>query len=286
MNPQFIAAAQEWLSTHAGLSPERAAVLGQVAARLVATLPASPPLTIAVSGPPGTGKSTLAGACAAGLQASGATPVVLSLDDYYLSKADREALAREVHPLAARRGPPGTHDIQLLVRHLDTIRSGTARPLLTPRFDKTRDDRANDRRRIELAQTPSHVLVEGWLLGARPQDEAALRTPVNALEAREDPSATWRRWANARLDAYQRSLGARIDVHWHLQAPDWDCVIDWRWLQEQQLSPRWLQDRAAVREFLAPFQRIGLHMHDHAEHWADALVTLDRDHHPHTRHRP
>ncbi|NND44587.1 MAG: kinase [Xanthomonadales bacterium] len=286
MNPQFIAAAQEWLSAHAGLSPERAAVLGQVAARLVSALPASPPLTIAISGPPGTGKSTLAGACASGLQATGATPVVLSLDDYYLSRAVREKRAREIHPLAARRGPPGTHDIQLLLKHLDAIRSGTPRLIRIPHFDKSRDDRSDHDRELEIAGPPSHILFEGWLLGARPQGEAALRAPVNALEAREDPGATWRRWANTQLGAYQRALGARVDVHWHLQAPDWDCVIDWRWLQEQQHAKRWLQDRHAVQDFLAPFQRIGLHMHDHAEHWADVLVTLDRDHHPHTRHRP
>ena len=39
---------------------------------------------------------------------------VLSLDDFYLGRRDRAALARDVHPLLATRGVPGTHDLALL----------------------------------------------------------------------------------------------------------------------------------------------------------------------------
>ncbi len=33
---------------------------------------------------------------------------VLSLDDFYYARRDREALAREIHPLLRSRGVPGT----------------------------------------------------------------------------------------------------------------------------------------------------------------------------------
>ena len=38
---------------------------------------------------------------------------MLSLDDLYLPKAERLRLARDVHPLLATRGVPGTHDVAL-----------------------------------------------------------------------------------------------------------------------------------------------------------------------------
>jgi len=39
---------------------------------------------------------------------------VLSLDDFYLGHAARLQLARDIHPLLATRGVPGTHDIAFL----------------------------------------------------------------------------------------------------------------------------------------------------------------------------
>ena len=43
---------------------------------------------------------------------AGLNVVVLSLDDFYLTRDERNALARTVHPMLQVRGVPGTHDIQ------------------------------------------------------------------------------------------------------------------------------------------------------------------------------
>lgn len=59
----------------------------------------------------GTGKSTLAAQLAQAAQREGLRSAVLSLDDFYLTRAARQALARQVHPLLVTRGPPGTHKI-------------------------------------------------------------------------------------------------------------------------------------------------------------------------------
>src|SRR5690606_8279397 len=93
---------------------------------------------IGIAGAQGCGKTTLARAAAARLGAAH-----LSLDDVYLTKAERQALAREAHPLFAVRGPPGTHDLALLERALAALRAAGAdsrTPL--PAFDKLADDRA------------------------------------------------------------------------------------------------------------------------------------------------
>ena len=68
------------------------------------------PLIVAVAGAQGSGKSTLSKQVAAKLEAKGQPGLVLSLDDFYLTKSERRALASRIHPLCETRGPPGTHD--------------------------------------------------------------------------------------------------------------------------------------------------------------------------------
>jgi pantothenate kinase-related protein Tda10 len=87
---------------------------------------------------------------------------VLSIDDFYLTKAQRKRLASEVHPLCITRGPPGMYDVALGLEVIDTLRQG--RQVRLPRFDKARDDRVDPSART---RSPSHcdvVLFEGWRL--------------------------------------------------------------------------------------------------------------------------
>ena len=67
----------------------------------------------AIAGVQGGGKSTLAAQLARAARARGRRAAVLSLDDVYLDRPARAALGRDVHPLLATRGPPGTHDVPL-----------------------------------------------------------------------------------------------------------------------------------------------------------------------------
>ncbi|NOU04542.1 MAG: adenylyl-sulfate kinase, partial [Novosphingobium sp.] len=59
---------------------------------------------LGICGAQGSGKSTLAAALAQRLAAQGLRAATLSLDDLYLTRAERQALARDVHPLFATRG--------------------------------------------------------------------------------------------------------------------------------------------------------------------------------------
>jgi uridine kinase len=81
--------------------------------------------------------------------------VALSLDDFYLSRKERE---RRGIPW---RAAPGSHDIDLMVRTLAGIQNGE-RPLVLPRFDQSRDDRSADER---LDDVPDVVLFDGWIIG-------------------------------------------------------------------------------------------------------------------------
>ena len=228
------------------------------------------PLIVGLSGPQGSGKSTLAARVverwaegdrrgarfAPRVPAAGGSAAAVSLDDFYLPKARRQALARTVHPLLATRGVPGTHDLPLLLEVLQRVRSG--RPVCLPVFDKLADDRRPPQHwrrfdRIDL------LILEGWCVGARPQPHGALATPINLLEAREDRAARWRTHANQALAGTYQRAWAMLDALAFLAAPDWETVPRWRAGQEAGLtraSGRKGMVPAALARFCAHYERL------------------------------
>ena len=82
-------------------------------------------LVLGLNGAQGTGKSTLARLLQRLLErVHGLRAAILSLDDIYLSGADRLQRANTIHPLLATRGVPGTHDVELGIRVLRCLREG------------------------------------------------------------------------------------------------------------------------------------------------------------------
>jgi D-glycerate 3-kinase len=223
-------------------------------------------VVLGLSGAQGSGKSTLATALARHFDAA-----ILSLDDLYLTRAERQALAATVHPLFATRGVPGTHDVALGLAAIDALARGEAAPL--PRFDKAIDDRA-----ATPAQAPAGtrlLIFEGWCLGARPEPEANLATPINALEAEADPQAIWRRHVNAALAGAYQDLWARIDVLAMLRAPDFSTVVRWRQQQEHALRGPAAMDDAQVVRFVAHYERITRRLLADLPDRADLVMELD-----------
>ncbi|HEX5378727.1 MAG TPA: kinase, partial [Phenylobacterium sp.] len=97
------------------------AVCEPLAERIAAQV-GKPGFTVGICGTQASGKSTLTAVVKRLLEARGLTVAALSLDDLYLTRAERARLAAEVHPLFATRGPPGTHDVALGERTLDALR--------------------------------------------------------------------------------------------------------------------------------------------------------------------
>lgn len=212
---------------------------------------------IGIAGAQGSGKTTLARAAA---ERSGAAH--LSLDDVYLTKAEREAKGRAAHPLYAVRGPPGTHDLGLLEATVEALRAaGADSRTVLPAFDKLADDRRPEAQWPVFAGRPSAVLVDGWCLGATAQAEADLTAPINALERERDGQGVWRRAVNEALAGPYADLFARFDAVLFLKAPSFDAVLDWRCEQEAGLlglAPADLPDerRAELVVFIQAFERI------------------------------
>lgn len=250
--------------------------------RLIATGSRSgvgPPV-IAIVGAQGSGKTTLARAAAERFEG-----VQISIDDVYLTRARREAMAEEVHPLFVTRGPPGTHDLRMLERLIKTL--GAARPdakTLIPDFDKRRDDRRPIRDWRVFEGRPGAILIDGWCLGAIPEEEADLAEPINALERERDPDGSWRRAVNGFVAGSYADFAARFDAILFLKAPGFDVVLDWRSQQEADLlgvTPGRLPagERRRLAVFIQFFERITRRMLD-GRVIAHTVVPLDRDRRP------
>jgi D-glycerate 3-kinase len=238
---------------------------------------------VGLCGAQGSGKSTVAAAVSdrLGRDISIAT---LSIDDLYLSRQDRERLAREVHPLLRTRGVPGTHDVDLGTQVLDSLcRPGRTR---LPRFDKAQDARL-PRDRWPAVQGPVKiVLFEGWCVGARPQPPEDLAAPVNALERDDDPDGVWRRFANNALAGPYQALFARLHRLVLLAAPGFDVVARWRRQQEHELRARLksqgrglehTMDDAAIERFVQFYERLTQHVLAEIPHRADLLIRLNEE---------
>jgi D-glycerate 3-kinase len=240
------------------------------------------PYILGLSGLQGSGKSTLAKVMKAQAEARGWHTEVLSLDDFYYSRSDREALAHQVHPLLRTRGVPGTHEIELMMSVLAALPKASDKlPVAHPRFDKGRDTRIPPSRWPRSTKPPKLVIVEGWALGIRPQSEAALAEPINELERVEDPDGSWRQWVNKQLRGYQ-PLWRKFDALIVLQAPSWDIVRRWRSEQEENLlarhAPLAMEADAMVR-FLAHYERLSRHALATLPALADSCVEYDDDRH-------
>ena len=132
-----------------------------------------PGFVLGLCGAQGSGKSTLVGVLQMVLEGEGLRTATLSLDDFYLSRADRAALAERVHPLLATRGPPGTHDVGLAIELVDALRGGGA--ALAPRFDKASDTQLPRFEWRPLEGPTDVILFEGWCVGAKAEPAADLR---------------------------------------------------------------------------------------------------------------
>ena len=238
-----------------------------VTAALEAALSLPQPVPVfAIGGLQGSGKSTFAAQIAVLAEARGLHVAVLSIDDFYLTKGQRGQLARDVHPLLASRGPPGSHDLGLAMETLDCLLAGSRTGL--PRFDKLADDRVPMPQWPVIEDRCDLVLLEGWFLKTPAQQVDELRLPINALERDEDPDGSWRDWCNTALARDYPALWQRIDALWWLQGPGFEVVPDWRWQQEQALQAadsrniegsadaRAGMDRAQVSRFVQLFERV------------------------------
>lgn len=240
---------------------------------------------LGIQGAPGTGKSTLAALLVQRLEEEAHLKVAhLSLDDFYLTRLEREHLSQSLHPLLSTRGVPGTHDISLALhtlRALKNPRPGRNIPL--PRFDKANDDRV-EKADWPVIQSPVDlVILEGWCLCIPPQEEEKLQLPVNVLESSEDGDGIWRHYVNTCLKRDYPLIFDQIDVLVLLQAPSFEVVYEWRLLQEQKLAEKTITQSkvmspSQIKRFVQYFERLTRHALRILPSQADIIFELNENH--------
>jgi D-glycerate 3-kinase len=258
-------------------------VLRPLAARIAARARlADHMLLVGLCGAQGSGKTTAAAALVQLLAGHDLSATALSIDDFYLPRAERADLARRVHPLLSTRGVPGTHDVELAQATIDSLAGPD--PVLLPTFDKSSDDRLPRRLWREAAGRQRVVILEGWCVGACPQPQAELAVPINALESAEDTEGVWRGYVNAALSGPYRSLFDRLSPLVLLAAPSFGVVSHWRGEQERKLRERVasaggdtsrIMDDARLLRFISHYERVTRHILAEMPARADHLIALD-----------
>ena len=240
------------------------------------------PFVVGLCGPQGSGKTTIAQVLQKLLQQIALATEVLSLDDLYLTRDERSAVAQRVHPLLRTRGVPGTHDAALGLQLLEAL--GRDEAVSIPTFDKATDERRPAPQWRQSRGPVQVVLFEGWCVGAQPEPAALLVEPVNELERDLDPDGRWRRYVNKALATEYRALFDRLNFLVLLRAPQFDAVYAWRAEQEHELRQRVearggdtsrLMSDAELRHFIAHYERLTKHILKEMPSRADAVIELD-----------
>ena len=246
------------------------------------------PLFIGINGAQGTGKSTLAKLFKLCCTEAKFKVAVLSIDDFYLSKAARAQLAETVHPLLATRGVPGTHDVEQLKSCLSQLLDSQTGTVKIPRFDKAADNPVTIDHWAPTTLPVDLVILEGWFIGLEPEPCENLLSPVNRLEAIEDCDGSWRNFVNNSLRSDFADTFGRLDSLLMLQAPSLEQVFAWRSLQEEKLK----RHRAArvdadtsgvmspekIGRFIQHFERLTRHALNTLPRKADWVFHLDSQH--------
>jgi D-glycerate 3-kinase len=192
-------------------------------------------LVIGINGCQGSGKTTLADYLCSSLKDRGLKAIAISIDDFYLTRQQRQQLASDVHPLLSTRGVPGTHDLELAIETLNNLAMDSGE-VKVPRFNKAQDERLPIEEWPQVETPLDIIILEGWCVGITAEVEEALLEPINELESLKDPVGEWRSYINQQLVTNYPELWQLIDRLIMLQAPSFSCVYQWRLEQEQKLA--------------------------------------------------
>lgn len=242
---------------------------------------------IGINGAQGAGKTTFSKLLKVVLeQKFGMKVVQLSIDDFYLSRAEREELAKSVHPLLITRGVPGTHDVRMAESVLSSLSTAQENSVtIIPRFNKAMDDPYPQSQWDRFVGRPNVILFDGWFMGAIEQKETELLNPVNDLEKLEDPYCIWRRYVNSQLKDNYKSLFYKIDLLVMLKVSSFDKVYEWRLLQEEKLrivtankENNHVMSKDELVRFISHYERLTKFILKEMPSRADMLFNVSNDH--------
>ena len=159
-------------------------------------------------------------------------PLCISLDDYYLTKKQRNDLSKRIHPLLQTRGVPGTHATGKITKTLQLF-DKKKYPIKIPKFDKLIDDRLPVSQIITTKK--NMIFLEGWCCGCPPLSNSFLQKNLNNIE-KTDSEYIWRKYYNKKLKKEYRLIFKHFEYLIYFKIPSFDCVLKWRIKQEKRLK--------------------------------------------------
>lgn len=181
--------------------------------------------------------------------------------DFYLTRAGLDALAERssTNAMLSGRGPPGTHDADLLASTLAEVSarstSEPVTPLRLPIFDKSLFDGRGDRSTsVVTVDGPIDVFIlEGWSMGFRAVStaDAQLRWSQGRV-AHTHPFDSVRE-LNDNLSSFDARTREFFHCHVAIEPRSYEYVYRWRLQQEHHMKRlnggKGMSDEA-VREFV------------------------------------
>jgi len=244
------------------------------------------PIIIGLAGGQGSGKTTISSILSIILKKYFKLSVfIISIDDFYKSRNDRKILSKKKHPLLMTRGVPGTHDIDLMLSFFKKIKSKKFKNLEVPKFNKAIDDRYKKSLWYKINSKPDVVIFEGWCVGARPQANSQLKTPINSLERAHDQGAKWRTYVNNQLKTKYKTLFKELDGLLYLKAKNFSLLREWRSKQERKLLIQTknkknlkIMSGGDVINFMQTYQRITQQMFKDGIKNSSVIMDLNSNH--------
>lgn len=231
-----------------------------------------------IAGSQGAGKSTLTKIFKLALEKIYKKKVMLlSIDDYYLSKKKRLDLSKKIHPLLITRGVPGTHNIEVLKKDVISFQKKKF-PIITPTFNKLKDDISNKKKVVKNAEI---LLLEGWCCGSPPINKKYLFKNINSLEAILDKNKKWRQYYNSQLKKDYKNVFSLFDQQIYIQAPSFTYILKWRNAQENNNAIKSKQKKFMkkndLKKFVDHYEKLTKWMMKTMPAKADMLIKIDEN---------
>ena len=231
-----------------------------------------------ISGSQGSGKSTLSKLIKIIIEKTSSKKVMLlSIDDYYLSKIDRYNLSQQIHPLLITRGVPGTHNIKKLKEHLGQFKKKQF-PIITPTFNKLKDDISIKTKVFNKADI---LILEGWCCGAKPIENKFLKINLNKVEKELDKDFKWRKYYNSKLKNEYQQIFKTFDRIIYLQPLSFQFVLKWRYAQEKNNAKKTktknFMNKNTTKNFILYYEKLTKWMIKNMPDKADMLIKVDKE---------
>ena len=231
-----------------------------------------------ISGSQGSGKSTLSKLIKIIIEKTSSKKVMLlSIDDYYLSKMDRYNISQQIHPLLMTRGVPGTHNIKKLKEHLGQFKKKHF-PIITPTFNKLKDDISKKNKVFNKADI---LILEGWCCGAKPIENKFLKINLNKVEKELDKDFKWRKYYNSKLKNEYQQIFKTFDRIIYLQPLSFQFVLKWRYAQEKNNAKKTktknFMNKNTTKNFILYYEKLTKWMIKNMPDKADMLIKVDNE---------